>query len=755
MKEVTLQIDGMTCAACSSGVERTVNKLQGVSLCEVNLTTARARIVYSEDQISLDVIKAKIEKAGFIPREIEEHSDEVVFEEEKEKLTIAKYRLIAAVIFAIPLLYLSMGHMMPIELYVPNFISMERPLNFAITQLILTIPILYLGRNFYIVGFRTLLKGNPNMDSLVAIGTTSAFLYSLVMTIQIPKNAHAVHNLYYESAAVVVTLIMLGKYMERRSRSKTSSAIKKLLELTPDTACLIIDDKEVIVPTAQLKVGDLVIIKPGTKIPMDGTVVKGYSSVDESMLTGESIPVDKQESDEVIGGSINYNGVMYIKVTRTGEDTTLSKIIKLIEEAQGKKAPIAKIADKVAGCFVPAVILIAIVAAITWLLLGYPFAFVLKIFVSVLVIACPCALGLATPTAIMVGTGLGASNGILIKSGEALEITHKVKVVVLDKTGTITNGKPQVTDVISKEYSEETLLMIAAQVEKASDHPLAKAIVQKAEEITDSTIERTKSKEATSNYNVKTFLNITGKGLEATLENGDIVLIGNDKLLADYSISKDGYQTEANGLAREAKTPMFIAINGKLSGVIGVADTIKETSVEAIDQIKRLGIHVCMLTGDNQLTAEHIGKSVHVDEVIAEVLPGDKAKVVSDLQKKGNVVMMVGDGINDSPALVQADIGVAIGSGSDVAIESGDIVLMKSDLRDVYKSIRLSKLTILNIKENLFWAFFYNLIGIPIAAGVFYSFNQILLSPMLAGFAMSLSSVCVVGNALRLRMKKL
>ena len=754
MREITLQVDGMTCAACSSGVERTVNKQQGVETCEVNLTTGRARIIYDENQVSIDAIKEKIVKAGFQPKDIENNSEEKAFEQEEEQLHVAKKRLIGAIIFAIPLLYLAMGHMVPFELYVPEMISMERPLNFAIVQLILTVPILYLGRNFYIVGFRTLVKGNPNMDSLVAIGTSSAFLYSLVMTFLIPTDEHAVHNLYYESAAVVVTLIMLGKYMEKRSRSKTSGAIKKLLELTPDTACRIVNGVEEIIPVEQLRVGDIVVIKPGSKVPMDGIVTSGSSSVDESMLTGESIPVEKQESDEVIGGSINYNGVLYVKITRTGEDTTLSKIIKLIEDAQGKKAPIAKIADKVAGYFVPVVIAIAVVAAIVWLILGYEFAFVLKIFVSILVIACPCALGLATPTAIMVGTGLGASNGILIKSGEALETTHKVNVVVLDKTGTITNGKPQVTDIISNSYKSNELLAIAAQVEAASDHPLGKAIVQRANEIKQENPQLHSFLES-ENFIVKDFQNISGKGLEASFANDSKIIIGNERILTDYSVKVGDYKKEADRLANEAKTPMFVAIDGILVGIIGVADTIKDTSVEAIKQIKKLGIKVYMLTGDNKLTAEHIGKQVKVDKVVAEVLPGDKADVVTNLQKEGNVVMMVGDGINDAPALVQADIGVAIGSGSDVAIESGDIVLMKSDLRDVYKSIRLSKLTIRNIKQNLFWAFFYNLIGIPIAAGVFYGLNETLLSPMFAGFAMSLSSVCVVGNALRLRMNKL
>lgn len=754
MKEVTIQVDGMTCAACSSGVERTVRKQEGVSTCEVNLTTGKARIVYDEDKITLDDIKAKIEKAGFNPKDIETNSDEETFEQEEKNLRNAKRRLIGAIILAIPLLYLSMGHMLPFKLYVPEWISMSRPLNFALAQLIFTIPILYLGRNFYLVGFKTLLKGNPNMDSLVAIGTTSAFVYSVIMTVRIPFDKHAVHNLYYESAAVVITLIMLGKYLERRSKSKTSSAIKRLLELTPDTAIRIVDGEEQIIESSKLRVSDVVVVKPGSKVPVDGIVIEGSSSVDESLITGESLPIEKQIDDEVIGGSINYNGVLYVKITRTGEDTTLAKIIKLVEEAQGKKAPIAKIADKVAGIFVPVVIVIAIVSAIIWLLLGYDVTFVLKIFVSVLVIACPCALGLATPTAIMVGTGLGASNGILIKSGEALEVTHNVKAVVLDKTGTITNGKPKVTDIISRDFDRDRLALIAGEVEKSSDHPLAKAIVIDANErrIAMSQLQNFIVEEG---YVVKHFENLTGRGVVATFSNGSKVMIGNQKILEDHNIEWSKYEQEAMQLANEAKTPMFIAINGQLVGIIAVADTIKESSALAIRKIKSLGIKVYMLTGDNKRTAQHIGQQVNVDEVIAEVLPADKSNVVANLQQDGKVVMMVGDGINDAPALVQADIGVAIGSGSDVAIESGDIVLMKSDLQDVYKAIRLSKMTIQNIKENLFWAFFYNLIGIPVAAGVFFSLNQTLLSPMLAGFAMSLSSVCVVSNALRLRLKKL
>lgn len=751
MRKEVYKIEGMTCASCSSAVERVTRKLEGVIRSDVNLTTNRMTIEYDENKINPELFMTKVLKTGYgIAMDVkkEELDKKVEEDQEDKKLLKVRRRLIIAVIFALPLLYLSMGHMLPFTLPVPDVISMyHNPLNFALIQLILTIPILSAGRNFYIIGFKTLIRGNPNMDSLVAIGTSSAFIYSFIMTILIPTDGGAVHKLYYESAAVVVTLVMLGKYMEGRSKSKTSGAIKKLMELTPDTAIVLRNEKEVEVSIEELEICDIVVIKPGARVPLDGMVIAGNSSVDESMLTGESIPVEKGLEDEVIGGSINYNGVLQVKIKRVGEDTVLSKIIKLMEDAQGKKAPISKVADKVAGYFVPAVIGIAVVSSLIWLLLGHDLAFVLTIFVSVLVIACPCALGLATPTAIMVGTGLGASHGILIKSGEALETTHKIKAVVLDKTGTITEGKPKVVEVVSKRLNKEELLNIAAAVEISSEHPLAKAIVDAAKD----------SRERAENFN-----SVTGMGVEATLvSDGKRVLVGNGKLLGERGISKEEYKEETERMASRGQTPMYVVIyengsdRGVLEGVISVADTIKKTSVEAIERIKQLGIKVYMLTGDNKLTASYIGDQVHVDEVIAEVLPGDKAQVVKKLQEEGRKVMMVGDGINDAPALVQADVGTAIGNGSDVAIESSDIVLMKSDLNDVYKAIKLSRLTINNIKQNLFWAFFYNTIGIPIAAGALYLINGTLLSPMLGGFAMSLSSVCVVINALRLRSKKL
>lgn len=739
-------ISGMTCAACSSAVERVTRKLEGVSESNVNLTTGILTITYDETKITQNDVVTKVERAGFgAELYVEKNKEEKVKEEEalEQDIKKTKHRLVTNVLLAIPLLYISMGHMVPFPMPLPNILDMHHnPLNFALAQLILTTIILYNGKKFYLVGFKSLFRGHPNMDSLVAIGTGSAFLYSLVMTISIPGNENAVHNLYYESAAIVVTLVMVGKYMEGRSKGKTSEAIRKLMELAPDTAVVIRDGEQKEVAVESVALGELILIKPGSRIPLDGIVVEGSTSVDESMLTGESIPVEKEKEDEVIGGSVNYQGAITVKVTHIGADTTLAKIVKMMEDAQGKKAPISKLADTVAGYFVPAVMTIAVVASIIWLLLGHDITFVLTIFVSVLVIACPCALGLATPTAIMVGTGLGANHGILIKSGEALEISHKVDAVVLDKTGTITEGKPTVMQVISHSESEEKLLQIVASCEQVSEHPLGAAIVNGAK---DRGIELEK---------VVEFQSITGQGIEAIIA-GKTYYIGNKKLCVEQKIDFSEYEEEALQIAGKGQTPMFVASGGKVIGIVSVADTVKETSKAAIQKIKELGIEVHMLTGDNRLTAEYIGETVGVNHVIAEVLPNDKASVVEVLQKEGKCVMMVGDGINDAPALVQADVGVAIGSGSDIALDSSDIVLMKSNLQDVYKAIRLSKATIRNIKQNLFWAFFYNACGLPLAAGALYAINGTLLNPIFAGLAMSLSSVCVVGNALRLKTTKL
>lgn len=759
MKTELYNIDGMTCAACSSAVERVTRRLKGVQESDVNLTTSRMTITYDEELVTPDMIIEKVDKAGFkaepVPAEADRAAEEETFIRQEEALNASRKRLIAAIIFALPLLYISMGHMVPFPLPVPDIIDMHtHPLNFALAQMILTIPVLICGKKFYLVGLRALLKGNPNMDSLVAIGTGSAFLYSLVMTFRTMNDPMAAHSLYYESAAVVVTLVMLGKYMEGRSKGKTSEAIRKLMELAPDTAIVYENGKEREVETAAVRKGDHILIKPGSRIPLDCVIVKGSSSVDESMLTGESIPVEKGEGDNLIGGSMNYNGAMEAEVIHVGGDTTLARIVKMMEDAQGRKAPISKLADRVAGVFVPAVIGIAIAASLLWLFVGGMDApFVLTIFVAVLVIACPCALGLATPTAIMVGTGVGAGHGILIKSGEALEIGHKVDTVVLDKTGTITEGKPKVTDLLPENgWNAKELLRAAASCEQMSEHPLGEAIVAEARE---KEIVLARPEE---------FDSVTGSGIRAVLEGREI-RIGNVRMLEALAASGETEKTVSSDLSRQmekaalyaeqGKTPMFVLADGKMAGIICVADTIKESSIHAVDRLKSLGLEVYMLTGDNKKTAEYIAKKAHIDNVIAEVLPGDKAGTIAGLQSRGKTVMMVGDGVNDAPALVQADVGTAIGSGSDIALESGDIVLMKSDLMDVYRAVKLSRATIRNIKQNLFWAFFYNTLGIPVAAGLLYLFGGPLLSPMLGGFAMSLSSVCVVGNALRLRGLKL
>ena len=607
------------------------------------------------------------------------------------------------------------------------------------------------GYKFYINGFKSLFHGSPNMDTLVAIGTSSAFIYSLYTTINLIRNAGVSmemhmshhHQLYFESAGIIIALILLGKFLESRSKGKTSEAIKKLMGLQPKTAIIMVDDKEVEVSIDEVLVGDIVVVKPGEKIPVDGKIVFGHTSIDESMLTGESMPVEKTVGDSVTGASINKNGLIRFEATKVGKDTALAQIIKLVEDAQGTKAPIAKLADTVAGYFVPAVITIAVISALLWAIIGKEnTTFVLTIFISVLVIACPCALGLATPTAIMVGTGKGAENGILIKSSVALELAHKVDTVIFDKTGTITEGKPKVTEIITYgNYEEDYILKLAASAEKGSEHPLGEAIVRYANEKNIDLI------------NVEKFNSVTGKGINAVIDNKKINL-GNVKMMEDLNISLDIVENKYDELAKQGKTPMFISIENELAGIIAVADVVKESSKRAVELLHNLGIKVAMVTGDNKNTAQAIASQVGIDIVLAEVLPEDKSNEVKKLQAEGNFVAMVGDGINDAPALAAADIGIAIGSGTDVAIESADIVLMKNDLMDVPTAIKLSKDTIRNIKQNLFWAFGYNTIGIPVAAGVLYIFGGPLLNPMIAAAAMSLSSVSVVSNALRLRKFK-
>ena len=749
MREEKYDISGMHCAACSASVERVTRKLPGVERSDVNLTTEMMTICYDESQVTPEQIKAKVEKAGFgctLHAEKQEVTEKDLEDTEAKELKRKKYELITAAAFSVVLLYVSMGQMLPFglpALPLPDLFSMHtHPVNFAILQLLLTIPVLYCGRNFFTSGFKALFHGNPNMDTLVAIGSACSFAYSVVMTFLISDDPHTyVHNLYYESAAVVLTLVSLGKFLERRNMQKTKGAITALMRLSPDTAILADSGREI--STKSLKVGDVVLVKPGARIPMDGTVTQGESSVNEAMLTGESLPVEKTVGSEVIGGSVNQNGALYVQVTRTGEDTTLARIIRFVEDAQGKKAPISKTADKVAGVFVPVVMGIALLAAVVWAVLGQPFSFVLRVFTSVLVIACPCALGLATPTAIMVGTGLGAKHGILIRSGEILEITHSVDTVVLDKTGTVTKGEPSVTSVVPYQCGGDMLLTAAAAVESVSAHPLAAAITAYAQQQNLGTLPKPES-----------FENLSGRGLKAVVD-GETVLAGNRRLLEEHGVDVSPLLAEAERLANQGQTPMFFAKNGALLGLISVADSVKETSAAAIARMKELGIRTVLLTGDNQAAADHIGHQVGVDQVIAEVLPEEKAGIIQKLQQEGRKVMMVGDGINDAPALTQAEVGCAIGSGSDIAIESADIVLMRDDLQDVPRALRLSALTLRDIKQNLFWAFCYNTIGIPIAAGVLYAFGGPLLSPMFAGAAMSLSSVCVVGNALRLGRAKL
>lgn len=736
---ITMKIEGMTCASCAGAVERAVKKLDGVTDASVNLATEKLTMSYEASKVKAIDIKKAVEKAGY--KAIEEDTVVDTDKERKEKeIKLLWKKFIISAIFTVPLLYISMGHMMGLPL--PSFIDpMMHPTAFALSQLILTIPVIIAGNRFYRVGFKTLLKRSPNMDSLIAIGTSAAVLYGIFATIKIigGDTSYAM-DLYFESAATIITLITLGKYLESVSKGKTSEAIKKLMGLAPKTAIIIRDGREIEIPIEEVEVGDVIIVKPGEKMPVDGEVVEGTTSVDESMLTGESIPVEKNPGDGIIGASINKNGTIKYRATKVGKDTALAQIIKLVEDAQGSKAPIAKLADVISGYFVPIVIALAIIAGLGWYFIGGESGiFSLTIFISVLVIACPCALGLATPTAIMVGTGKGAEYGVLIKSGAALETAHKVNTIVFDKTGTITEGKPRVTDIVATGgIADMNLLQLAASAERGSEHPLGEAIVKGAEE------------KGLELKRLDSFNAIPGLGIQVKIDDKNI-LLGNRKLMLESAISLEELERTSDKLAGEGKTPMYIAIEGQIAGIIAVADTVKENSKKAIEKLHEMGIEVAMITGDNRRTAEAIAKQVGIDRILAEVLPQDKAKEVKKLQAEGKKVAMVGDGINDAPALAQADIGIAIGSGTDVAMESADIVLMRSDLMDVPTAIQLSKSTIRNIKQNLFWAFGYNTLGIPVAMGVLHIFGGPLLNPMIAGAAMSLSSVSVLTNALRLK----
>jgi Cu+-exporting ATPase len=815
MSSETLSIGGMTCAACSARVERALRKLAGVESASVNLATEKATVVYDSEALRLFTIKEAVEKAGYKVLETPKTGavDDDKLRKEREIKTLLR-KFIVAVSLAAPLLYIAMVPMIKwVSLPFPKALApMNFPLIYALVELALTIPIIIAGNRFYTIGFKNLLRRSPNMDSLIAVGTTAAVVYSIYNMFRIAGgDHHAVDALYFETAGVIIALILLGKSLEAVSKGRTSEPIKKLMGLAPKTAIIIENGEEKEIPIDEVIIGDIIVVKPGAKIPVDGLVTEGRSAVDESMLTGESMPVDKKPGDLVYGATINSNGVIRFKAEKVGNETALAQIIKLVEDAQGSKAPIAQMADIISGYFVPVVCAIALVAGIAWFaaasagIANVPAGksvteFALTIFISILVIACPCALGLATPTAIMVGTGKGAENGILIKRGEALETAHKIQTIVFDKTGTITEGKPEVTDIVesgewrvesreqgvgSREYSHnksDLLLQVVAAVEKNSEHPLGSAIVREAE------------KRGLVLPPVTDFKAIPGRGIEASIVLSDQwlmvskknqslipspqslipILIGNRKLMDEKNIPLAELETASDRLAGEGKTPMYAAFDGKAAGIVAVADVLKPSSKAAIEQLHKMGIEVAMITGDNKKTANAIARQVGIDRVLAEVLPQDKSAEVKKLQelnmenphgekrklfsqaakRQRRFVAMVGDGINDAPALAQSDIGIAIGSGTDVAMESADIVLMRSDLKDVPTAINLSKRTIRNIKQNLFWAFGYNVLGIPIAAGVLYLFGGPLLNPVFAAAAMSLSSVSVLTNALRLKRFK-
>ena len=748
LKMETFDIEGMTCATCALTVEKAVGKLAGVEEASVNLATEKLTVTYDGQNLYPSQIVEAVTKAGYqaLPQ-TEATSTEPAPDRQEMQTKELWTRFVWSAVFTLPLLYLAMGPMLPWGgLPLPAFLNpAHQSGRYALAQILLTLPVVYLGRSFYVRGFKNLLAGHPNMDSLIAIGTSAALLQGLVMTLLLSLGKVAVHHgghpeLYFESAAVILTLITLGKYMEMVSKGRTSQAIKQLMGLAPKTARVIRNGAEVQIPLEQVLVGDLLVVRPGEKIPVDGQVVEGRSTVDESMLTGESLPVAKEAGSSVVGASINKNGSFTFRATKVGRDTTLSQIIQLVQEAQGSKAPIAKLADQVSAVFVPIVMGLALLSGLAWYFLGQEsWIFSLSILISVLVIACPCALGLATPTAIMVGTGKGAEYGVLIKSGDALEEAKKIQTIVFDKTGTITEGKPTVTDLmVVQGISEEELLRLAAAAEQGSEHPLGEAIVESAK------TRKLELPKATD------FEALSGFGISANIE-GQTLYLGNSKWMAQQGIEVGDFEQKAQALAAQGKTPMYVGQEQQLLGLIAVADTIKETSREAIALLHEMGIETIMLTGDNQLTAQAIAKQVGIDRVLSDVLPEDKAREVKKLQEAGRHVAMVGDGINDAPALAQAHIGLAIGNGTDVAIESADIVLMRNRLTDVATAIQLSRATIRNIQQNLFWAFAYNVIGIPVAMGLLHVFGGPLLDPMLAGAAMSLSSVSVLLNALRLK----
>ncbi|MDR3163221.1 MAG: heavy metal translocating P-type ATPase [Helicobacteraceae bacterium] len=745
MTTTTLNVKGMTCAACSARIERIVRKLDGVSRVGVNLASERATIVFDQRKIAIGVIKNAIEKAGFKALDPTPNSGDKSARDREIKTLWAKFAIAAA--FSAPLLYIAMVPMLTrygITLPYPKGLDpMNYSLIYALIELLLVIPVIGVGYRFYTVGFKLLWRRNPNMDSLIAIGTSAAILYSVYNTWQIACGQFwAVDQLYFETAGVIITLILLGKSMEAVSKGRTGEAIKKLMGLAPKTAIVARNGEEIEILIDEVKIGDIVVVKPGGKIPVDGVVLEGRSAIDESMLTGESMPVAKTAGSEVYAATINASGAIRFRAEKIGTETALAQIVRLVEEAQGSKAPIAKLADVVSGYFVPIVCVIALLSGAAWFAVTADTEFALTIFISVLVIACPCALGLATPTAIMVATGRGAESGILFKGGEALEMAHKVGVVALDKTGTITEGRPSVTDLIAAEGVEtDRLLSIAAAAESDSEHPLGTAIVGEAR------------KRGLRLDKAGAFDSVAGRGVEAEI-GGEAVIVGSALFMSERGIDTEPLLAECERLSRDGRTTVFAAIDGSLTGLIAIADPIKKSSAAAIARLRDLGLTTVMITGDNHKTAESIAKQIGVDRTLSEVMPHDKANEIKRLQAKGQKVAFVGDGINDAPALAQADVGIAIGSGADVAIESADVVLMQSDLFDVPAAIELSKRTIDNIRQNLFWAFGYNVIGIPIAAGLLYPFFGILLNPIFAAAAMSLSSVSVLTNALRLKKFK-
>ncbi|GAB6885875.1 ActP protein [Streptococcus equinus ATCC 33317] len=742
-KEEVFVIDGMTCAACAVTVENAVNKIDNVDSAVVNLTTEKMTVRYNSDLVSEEEIEKAVVDAGYGASVFDPATAKSQSERQSEATQNMWHKFLLSALFAVPLLYLSMGSMM--GMWVPEVVSMDsHPLVFASVQLVLTLPVMYFGRRFYVNGFRSLIKGHPNMDSLVALATSAAFIYSLYGVYHIILgHAHHAHMLYFESVAVILTLITLGKYFETLSKGRTSDAIQKLVKLSAKTATVIRDGVEESVPIENVVIGDILLVKPGEKIPVDGRVVSGHSAIDESMLTGESIPVEKIADDKVFGASINGQGSLTIQAEKVGDETLLAQIIKLVEDAQQTKAPIAKIADRVAGVFVPAVITIALITFAFWyFVMGESFVFALQVAIAVLVIACPCALGLATPTAIMVGTGRGAENGILYKRGDVLENAHHIDTMVFDKTGTITQGKPQVVDVITYHGDEKSLLSKVASIEKYSEHPLSQAIVEKA------------VAEKLDFSEVENFTSLTGRGLQGEVA-GQTFYIGNRRLMEELQVDLSASEAAVLAATQKGQTPIYISANQQLQGVMTLADLLKVDSKETVAKLQNKGIDVVLLTGDNSKTAQAIAKQAGIKTVISEVLPDQKSQAIKDLQSQGKQVAMVGDGINDAPALAVADIGIAVGSGTDIAIESADIILMKQEISDILKALSISRLTIKVVKENLFWAFIYNILAIPVAMGVLYLFGGPLLNPMIAGLAMGFSSVSVVLNALRLKYIKL